>query len=230
MTRVGAGIWRSVQSIGRRSAFALIVSCAAESAFGQAPQVPQHPMEARGLQPDRGYVTLLPWERIDTFSGAVVLTVGDLVLPGNAGFDLRFERTFMAAGSGGSGWVIGAWPDRIWHSQEINPIVLSGDQAQHHTFLAGPGVYLTKDLWRYTPAERKLEMPDGVVCYYWYGDTDRHLSRVQDRFGNIIDFAYAGEGERARLQRLVQFVGDRSREVTFTYYSDGRTSSTGGRS
>ena len=47
-----------------------------------------------GFQPNRDYLALLPWESIDTSNNNVILTFADLVLPGNRGRELRFERVF----------------------------------------------------------------------------------------------------------------------------------------
>jgi hypothetical protein len=47
-----------------------------------------------GSQPNRAYASQLPFEQIDPLSGNLMLQFTDLVLPGNAGRDLRFQRTF----------------------------------------------------------------------------------------------------------------------------------------
>src|SRR5688500_166277 len=47
-----------------------------------------------GLQANRNYLELLPFESIDTASGNVMLSFTDLELPGNGGRALRFERFF----------------------------------------------------------------------------------------------------------------------------------------
>lgn len=58
-------------------------------------QQPSHPvLDAPGIQQDRVYSSEMPFEHIDTFTGSLVLTFPDLVLPGNAGRELRFQRTF----------------------------------------------------------------------------------------------------------------------------------------
>jgi len=45
-----------------------------------------------------------PFEHIDTLSGNLILTVHDLVLPGNAGRELRFQRTYN---SKSAAWTFG---------------------------------------------------------------------------------------------------------------------------
>jgi hypothetical protein len=61
-------------------------------------------MAAAGIQTDRDYLSLMPFERFDTMSGALVLQFTDLVLPGNAGRELRFQRTYS---SKSQSWTIG---------------------------------------------------------------------------------------------------------------------------
>jgi len=44
--------------------------------------------DAKGFQPNREFFSELPFEHIDPMTGNLMLTFTDLVLPGNAGFDL----------------------------------------------------------------------------------------------------------------------------------------------
>ena len=50
-----------------------------------------------GLQADRGYFSELPWEFVDMSNGNVLAKFTDLVLPGNAGMNLKFVRQYNAA-------------------------------------------------------------------------------------------------------------------------------------
>ena len=45
--------------------------------------------DANGFQKHRDYFSQQPFEHIDTLTGGLILTHTDLVLPGNAGRDLR---------------------------------------------------------------------------------------------------------------------------------------------
>jgi hypothetical protein len=47
-----------------------------------------------GFQPGRSHYSPLPFEHIDTVSGNLILTFTDLVVPGNAGFNLTFIRAY----------------------------------------------------------------------------------------------------------------------------------------
>ncbi|OGA51496.1 MAG: hypothetical protein A3G25_08060 [Betaproteobacteria bacterium RIFCSPLOWO2_12_FULL_63_13] len=58
-------------------------------------QQSDHPaLDAPGFQQNRDYFSEMPFEHIDTLGGGLVLRFTDLVLPGNAGRELRFERTY----------------------------------------------------------------------------------------------------------------------------------------
>ena len=56
-------------------------------------QVPEA-AAALGIGDTHGSLSFLPWEQIDPYSGNVLLTVTDLDLPGNAGFNLTIRRHY----------------------------------------------------------------------------------------------------------------------------------------
>src|SRR5512138_1452267 len=61
--------------------------------------------DAKGFQQDRDYFSRAPFEHIDMLSGGLVLTFTDLTLPGNAGFNLTFQRTYNSKPPGS--WTFG---------------------------------------------------------------------------------------------------------------------------
>src|SRR5688572_4252780 len=67
-----------------------IVALSQNSALAQTAPVTSQ----SGFQPNRDYLSLQPWESIDTASGNVMLTFTDLQLPGNNGRELAFQRRF----------------------------------------------------------------------------------------------------------------------------------------
>src|SRR5258706_15310328 len=75
--------------------------------------------DAKGFQQNRDYFSQEPFEHIDTMTGGLVLTFTDLVLPGNAGRDLRIQRTYNSKGGVWSFGIAGlvmavsdpGWPD-----------------------------------------------------------------------------------------------------------------------
>ncbi len=50
--------------------------------------------DAKGFSPNRELIQQLPFEHVDPLTGNLLLTFTDLELPGNAGFDLRVQRTY----------------------------------------------------------------------------------------------------------------------------------------
>ena len=71
----------------------VLLSATPAQLFAQQPGT--HPvLDATGLQQNRDYFSEMPFEHIDTLTGSLVLTFTDLVLPGNAGRELRFQRTY----------------------------------------------------------------------------------------------------------------------------------------
>ena len=154
----------------------------------------ENPAEATGLRPSRAYVSVLPWESIDAFSGSLVLTFTDLVLPGNAGFDLRFTRAFNSKKLGR--WTLGPgkirWADPGGYTPH-NPKIVTPDGGEQGTFQSAEGssLYRTTSYWEYDRNTHGLRMPTGVTYQY---DCVRSLSRypteAQDAHGNTVTFTY----------------------------------------
>ena len=75
-------------------AIAALLICRPTLALAQ-----QHPaLDAPGFQQHRDYFSEMPFENIDAMSGGLILTFTDLVLPGNAGRELKFQRTYNSKG------------------------------------------------------------------------------------------------------------------------------------
>lgn len=55
---------------------------------------PAEAFDTTSFQSGKGYFSQLPFERIDMINGGLTLSFTDLVLPGNAGMDLRIVRTY----------------------------------------------------------------------------------------------------------------------------------------
>jgi len=189
------------------------------------PGAPVNPITSTGLHAARGYFSVEPWEQIDTLSGNLVLTLPTLRLPGDAGFDLEIATVYNGKVSG---WTVGiAGPTLVQLAQPpvtANPLVSDHTGAEHHTFTssATPDVFFTKDLWRYTriPTGGKLELPNGRVYYYEYGDKVQQVSRIEDRFGHRIFVEYVDD----RVHRIEQTVRGGLRQLFFTYGENGRVS------
>jgi hypothetical protein len=66
--------------------------------------------DSKGFTQNRDYFSASPTEHIDTLTGNPILTYTDLVLPGNAGQSVQFQRTFnpKSAAGGSRFWYAGA--------------------------------------------------------------------------------------------------------------------------
>jgi hypothetical protein len=88
-----------------------VVTVLALAAVVLGPAMPTHAQEPNefdrtGKQPNRDYLQLFPFERLDTQTGNVILTVPLLTLPGNAGRTLQFTLTYNSNASA-LGWTFG---------------------------------------------------------------------------------------------------------------------------
>jgi hypothetical protein len=88
---------------------ALLTSALSASAQALNPTLATDVVASKGIQPNRSYFSPEPWEHFDPLSGNIVLTFTDLVLPGNAGRPLPFQRTFNNQPSGGPGPFVSRW-------------------------------------------------------------------------------------------------------------------------
>lgn len=186
-----------------------------------------HPVfDARGFQDNRDYFSQFPFENIDTLSGGLVLTFTDLVLPGHAGFDVRFERTYNSKDAGRPAWTFGlsGLVMEVFDTGHIpqpgdqgryEPRLRTGDGAEHSTiWVAGPGDnyrwVITGRFWKYDRSERKAYLPDGRVLSF---DGNRQLAEVVDPYGNRVTLT-----REPQTLRVVQHLGDgQSREVVLHY-------------
>ena len=148
-----------------------------------------------GVQRHRDYLRLLPFEQLDTQSGNILLTFSDLVLPGNAGHDLRPQLTFNgnAYQTGVSPWSFGlaGLPMRIREhprptpgtaitntldgTRDLTPILQMADGGERRTVFtqipnsftpATMDVVRTSDFWQYDRTTHTLTLLDHTTCTY----------------------------------------------------------------
>ena len=170
----------------------------------------------KGIQSNRDYTSLLPWEHVDVVSGSLVLTFTDLVLPGNAGRALRFQRTFNSKdgiwtfGIAGLPMLVydprGEVPasrnfnpsDPDWFLQPEYAALTMADNGQRLTAfplsstevttIPGSKRYLgTAEFWVYDRELRTLRLPDGTTCLF---DGEGRLFFVRDAFDNTVSLDY----------------------------------------
>src|SRR4029453_5645631 len=106
-------------------------------------------LDRLGVQQHRDYLRLQPFEQIDTQASNLIVTLADLVLPGNAGHDLRFQLTYNSESDTGNA---------IWRFG-IAAVPLKGLQEQSGPT---PGTTVQNTLEATTAITPILEMADGA--------------------------------------------------------------------
>jgi YD repeat-containing protein len=188
-------------------------------------------IDARGLQQGRQYFGQLPFEYVDVYSGALILRFTDLVLPGNAGSELRLERHYnskgAAAGTMGR-WTFGFGRVMAAHDQGSSspyPVIEAADGSAHYSYRRTDGWFMTTDDWFYDRASSTLWQPDGTIWTYAYYDGLRNVryptARV-DAFNNLTTFDYLTPivGGEPLLSQVTQHLGQgQTRVVSYAYLS-----------
>ena len=190
--------------------------------------------DAKGFQKGRDTFSALPFEHVDAVSGNLILTFTDFVLPGNAGFELRFQRTFN---SKSLQWTLG-WAGLPLSVSPAEPTILP-NQGPDDPPVAMPmlkmadggerravwqnasntgNVLMTEDFWRYDSVAHTAELPNGLIVHFDHGDNQvRTISEVTDPFGNTVTFSADG-------QHIEQNLGNnqvRSIDIATTQDGDG---------
>ena len=201
---------------------------------------PDTVFEASGFQKNRAYFSQLPFENIDMVSGNVMLTFTDLVLPGNAGMDVRVQRTYNH--NGHPKWSLGlaGIPLRIQHPDGPTncgptpkfPTILTADGAKHLAFPRTPypavspqtcwpldTVFVTAEFWRWNRSSHVLQLPNGWTIQYsetFDLESNRvaYAEEVRDPFNNVITLEWQGSHPKA-LWRVHQWFGGSDRVVEF---------------
>jgi RHS repeat-associated protein len=220
----------------------LFVCLLAHSARSAAPQAPPaSAFDPVGLQPSRGYFSQLPFEAVDMVNGHLTLRFTDLVLPGNAGLDLRLTRTYNRDAWGGA-WFFGFTDVPVRVASPVAPpppppgeqqdpwkpwLIMGDGSSRELNADVLPGVFVTDDFWKYDPDARTLCLPNGwVATYEPTGNPSGGimLVEVHDPYGNAITPFWndtLGGIRPFLLDHVVQTVNDdgglRSRTVYFSY-------------
>ena len=172
-------------SFGSRGAVALLLLAHALHPDGLRAETPHG---ATGFAPTRSTHSVAPFEHVDPFSGNLLLTFTDLVLPGNAGLNLVVQRTynskihrdyqdtpnhFKLRTWVGMGWSLHF--GRVVQSQSFTPgepTIQMSDGSSHPLYNAldpsNPhGSWVTSQVWRYRRAvgrePARLKLPNGLT-------------------------------------------------------------------
>ncbi len=208
------------------------------SLFSQQLFDPLEAFNANGFDQNRDYFSGLPMEHIDPMTGNLILTFTDLVLPGNAGFDLKIQRIYnskiyrnfhsMGDTLGEDSWAGVGWSMHLGRilDPQGSPVVEMSDGSRHPTYrhIDSSGRFITKEYWVY---DRNLTVPtlsltNGVVYKFgaFIGGV-RHVTEISDPFGNkvVVVYGNAASGEPADgIKTITQYLSTaKTRVVNFTY-------------
>jgi YD repeat-containing protein len=190
----------------------------------------------RGFNRNRDFFSQLPFEHIDPLTGNLLLTHTDLALPGNAGFDLRIQRTYNSKihinyNLGQTDFAEHSWAGVGWtlHMGRVfnalgpgPPVVEMPDGSRHPMFdIVGPGnEFISRDYWIYDRPTRVLRLPNGIKYTFARTTTIGTISvayatEIRDPFDNTITIHYLGAPFDA-ISSIVQDLGGAQRTITFT--------------
>ncbi len=180
--------------------------------------------DAAGPGSGRTMLSLLPFEHVDAVTGNVFLSFTDLSLPGPAGFDLNFVRTYNSADGK---WRFGlAGVPLIYHRSA--PCCGSSNMFEWTFDLPTGAVQktpytiddptFTRAYWRFSPSTNVLELPNGLVATFTllYDDLEDkyrgRLTELKDAFGNTVSFDWDESNTAVDvLQSVTQQLGGASR-------------------
>ena len=199
--------------------------------------------DARGFQQNRPYFSQLPYEHIDPLTGNLVLTFTDLVLPGNANFDLKIQRAYNSKIYGdpvthalaedswaGVGWTLHM--GRVIDPYSAHPIIEMPDGSRHPLYrrLEQTNAFRTREHWSYDPRFEELILPNGVYIKFRFagaptlpgGQPVLYATSINDLHGNEIAISYkTGAGiPRGAIDTIVQTVGNGQEKRTVKFEVD----------
>ena len=211
---------------------------------GATPGFAQTPYLGDGFAGPHPTVSAAPEEHVDPLSGNVLMAATDLVLPGNAGFDLVIQRFYSSQifpdyENGQSlaleddQWAGIGWRfhfGRVLHAelsgagQTVVELPGGGGGPLYHTSAYAEG-WMTKGFARYNRSTNTLKLPNGLVYIFGQvttstrGGTVRYVTEIDDPFGNRMTFTYfPSPGPADGVQQIRQYLSaSQYRDVTFGY-------------
>ena len=189
-------------------------------------QQPSHPvLDEPGFRQNRDYFSEMPFEHIDTLTGSLILKFTDLVLPANAGRELRFERTYNSKTRGWKFGLVGIPlhisngppPIEVTHPQDGAPALHMSDGGIR--WFEFPNKAVSSEFWLFdrTGVMRRLFLPNGDTCDF--EDDSQSMLRVRsctDAFNNETEFEWSLASSPPHLL-ITQDLGSVSRLITVTF-------------
>lgn len=223
----------------RRLVCSAVVGAAALVGSGTPAQTP---FSHRGGAPQHPGSSTLPNEQVDPASGALSVVATDLVLPGNAGLDLRVQRFYSSHlypryddgntvldedSWAGIGWTLHFGRVLDPHSTNAGASQIEmGDGSRHPLYHAAGGGWTTAQFWLYDKTTHTLRLPNGVVYVFGreveHGGTlggVRYVTEIRDVFDNRLTFTYfSSPGPLDGVWKVQQHLSaTQVREVEFSY-------------
>jgi hypothetical protein len=223
------------RALSRHSAAGLAAVSLLGAVAGHADEV----FDAGGFSANHDTFSQLPYEHIDPMTGNLLLVFTDLVLPGNAGMDLRIQRTYNSKiyknwpnttltedTWAGIGWTLHMGRIRSPYAAVPGPIEMP-DGSQHKLFahINNSGDFVTRDYWEYdrNTSPPVLRTVDGLIYEFGkalnLGGTDYlYVTEIKDPFNNriVIQYMTSALDPVDGIASITQYIGNRTRSVTFT--------------
>lgn len=206
--------------------------------------VAQTPISHAGYDAVHPPSSVLPNEQVDPASGSLAVSGTDLVLPGNAGFDVAIQRVYNSAvypdyNSGSTAFEEDSWAGIGWRlhfGRVLNPDTTAAGQtsiempdgsrhALYHS-LTNSNIWTTTDFWIYDRPTHTLKLPNGLIYTFGHrvtlnarlGDA-LYVTDISDLFGNHVTFSYfSAPGPVDGVASITQYLSPTvTRSVTFAY-------------
>jgi YD repeat-containing protein len=183
--------------------------------------------------------------QVDPASGNLTVIATDLMLPGNAGFNLAVQRVYNSSvfpdyNDGAStaleedSWAGIGW--KLHFGRVIKPDSTVGGETQIemgdgsrqavYSTTAHPEGWITSGFGLYDKTTHTLKLPNGVVYTFGHSvflnarlGTVRYATEIRDAFNNRVTFSYfAAPGPPDGVQQIQQHLSATEvRTITFTY-------------
>lgn len=202
--------------------FAVAIGVLFESSAALA-QSGDRVFDANGFQQNHDYFGASPSEHVDMLTGNLILTYTDLVLPGNAGRDVKFMRVFNGKDyswsfvvSGFPGVTDEPYPAPAGHQPKIydeSGALQPVHDLNGQLFQSWSG---TSQFWKYDRQHRILYLPDGTTLTYTGTPGVSQTITRRDPFDNVVTLESSASSPIFQTTVTQTLNGSSPRVVTLT--------------